>query len=184
MDAGWVLLKNDAGETVEICFAHAVDEQLLMRSPVTLPVECLLTRFLMGGTEKHRGLAARMVPFCDRVDDGIALLIDHELVDSAENEEQIDVGRLSPWFVLWPDAAVMALEITRTTIQRLDAASDRAKVLASLDKLQPICEHYQDEDGRPLLETAWWWVSWGFLPMNAMGPYASQVEARLREASE
>jgi hypothetical protein len=113
-------------------------------------------------------------------------------VDSAENEEQIDVGRLSPWFVFWPDRAVRALEITRITIKRLNVASDRSKVLASLDRLQPICEHYQDEwmalpvshDYGRLLEIAWWWVSWGLLPASAMGPYASQVEARLREASE
>jgi hypothetical protein len=197
MNAGWVLLKNDAGEIVEICFAHAVDDQLLARSPVTLPVEALLARFLVGCTENpnhmpNPGLAARMVPFCDRVDDGIALLLDHELVDSAENEEQIDVGRLSPWFVFWPDRAVRALEITRITVEHLNVASDRSKVLASLDRLQPICEHYEDgwmalpvshEVGR-LLETAWWWVSWGLLPLEMVGPFAPQLEAKLREASE
>ena len=168
LGAGWVLLKNERQQQVEIAFVHTLDSSILERSAVTLPIEYLLWRSLVGVIE----------PGSTRVWDLAALLLDHPLVESARTEEEIRLERLRPLLPLYPKHVAYSLRSTRETIQQASlAGQDKGLVLGCLD----ILEH--SLGALPELDLAWLFIAWGLLSLERMGPYEEAVRVRLQEQS-
>jgi hypothetical protein len=170
LGGGWVLLKNKEQQQVEIAFIHTLDNTILERSAVTLPIEYLLWRSLVGVIE----------PDSTRVWDLAALLLDHPLMESATTEEEISLERLRPLLPLYPEHVAYSLQSSRETIQRASMTEeDEGLVLGCLD----ILEHAAGSFGAPEEDLAWLFVAWGLLPLERMGPYEAAVRVRLQERS-
>jgi hypothetical protein len=167
--AGWVLLKDAQDRQVEIAFVHALDSSILNRSAVTLPIEYLLHRSLVGVIEPHSCRAHEL----------FALLLSHDLVESAANEEEISLGLLRPLLSLYPHHVGYSLGSASMSIQDVKMTDhDRELVTARLETLADEAFKLRSAS-EP--ELAWMFVAWGLLPLERMGPYMPQLQARLTE---
>ena len=161
--AGWIFLKNDLGELVEVCLTHALDEGMLREDAVTVPLWLIAMRLLADPITSQT---------IYRADDTIAFLLDHD-VGSVTSEEQ--------WNKM-PLAALVNEDIMDTLVRenislikyRLETLDLHIEAETILERVTPIETAIFSASRRTLTQQVRMLERWGFAPGQFVDDYSAE----------
>ena len=158
--AGWFLLKNKRNEKLELCLAHALDEKMLGRSSVTVPLECMVVRSLL-----HSVIVSQ-----DRAQDAIATLLDHDLASGDADGEQIDLKWTKLVFASNPGRVLNNLGYLETMLGTLPLdGGQRGTVLSRIRRLEQAADETYASTRILWPVLARIYADWGFWPYESPG---------------